>query len=387
MTDSLKRIVILMSDTGGGHRSAAEAIADGIAHQFPGRYDVQLVDGIQEAAVFPFNHVPEWYLPVITYGEYWWGVGFHLTNRPAARRMIHPLVGLLTGRRLRRLLREARPDLVVSVHPLLTALPRRLLRSLGSTAPFVVVVTDLTDGHAVWFDPKADLTLVASGSADASARQRGVPGARLRVVGLPVSLKFMARGKSKVELRAQLGLAPDKATILLVGGGEGMGPVYEIARAIARAISRAQLPVQLAIIAGRNKGLQKKLAATPWEIPVVVKGFVANMPDWMSASDLIITKAGPGTIMEALACGLPILLSGFLPGQEEGNVTFVEENGVGVLRDEPEEIARTLAEWLAPGNDTLTRFAARARELARPSAALEIAAILDDILTSRESGI
>jgi 1,2-diacylglycerol 3-beta-galactosyltransferase len=293
------------------------------------------------------------------------------------------LVGLLAGRRLRRLLREACPDLVVSVHPLLTALPRRLLRSLGSTAPFVVVVTDLTDGHSLWFDPDADLTLVASGNADARARQRGVPGARLRVVGLPVSLKFMARGKSKVELRDQLGLAPDKTTVLLVGGGEGMGPVYEI----ACAISRAELPVQLVIIAGRNKGLQKKLEATEWEIPVIAKGFVTNMPDWMSASDLIITKAGPGTIMEALACGLPILLSGFLPGQEEGNVTFVEENGVGVLRDQPEEIARTLAGWLAPGDDTLTRFAARARELARPGAALEIAAILDDILTSRESGI
>jgi 1,2-diacylglycerol 3-beta-galactosyltransferase len=383
VTDSPKRIVILMSDTGGGHRSAAEAIADGIARQFPGRYDVGLVDGIQQAAIFPFNHVPEWYLPVITYGEYWWGVGFRVTNRPVVRRMIHPLVGLLTGRRLRRLLREARPDLVVSVHPLLTALPRRLLRSLGSAAPFVVVVTDLTDGHSVWFDPGADLTLVASGSADARARERGVPGARLRVVGLPVSLKFMARGKSKLELRAQLGLAPDKTTILLVGGGEGMGPLYEI----ARAISSAQLRVQLAVIAGRNKGLQKKLEATEWGIPVVVKGFVTNMPDWMSAADLIITKAGPGTIMEALACGLPILLSGFLPGQEEGNVTFVEENGVGVLRDKPEEIARTLAEWLAPGNDTLTRFAARARELGRPSAALEIAAILDDILTSHQSGI
>jgi 1,2-diacylglycerol 3-beta-galactosyltransferase len=172
-------------------------------------------------------------------------------------------------------------------------------------------------------------------------------------------------------------------TVLLVGGGEGMGKLYEI----ARAISDANLPLQLLVIAGRNKALKEKLEATDWKMPVHVEGFVTNMPDWMRASDVLITKAGPGTIMEGLACGLPILLSGFLPGQETGNVTFVEQSGVGVLRREPEEIARTLQQWLTPGDETITRFSARAREMARPSAALDIAAILDDILTSRESGI
>jgi 1,2-diacylglycerol 3-beta-galactosyltransferase len=101
----------------------------------------------------------------------------------------------------------------------------------------------------------------------------------------------------------------------------------------------------------------------------------------MRAADVIITKAGPGTISEALACGLPILLSGFLPGQEAGNVTFVEQSGVGVLREKPEDIASTLNAWLAPGNDTLARLAQRARELARPCAALDIAQMLDELVT------
>ncbi len=114
-----------------------------------------------------------------------------------------------------------------------------------------------------------------------------------------------------------------------------MGPLYRI----ACAISDAQLPLQLVIIAGRNRGQRRKLDATPWKIPVIVNGFVTDMPDWMRASDVIITKAGPGTIMEALACGLPVLLSGFLPGQEEGNVTFVEQNQVGVLSKSPKGIA------------------------------------------------
>lgn len=383
MTDAKKRIVILMSDTGGGHRSAAEAISDAIAREFPDRYDVQLVDGISQAAFFPFNHVPEWYLPFVSHAEFLWGAGFHSTNRISVIRSSQPLLYAMIGVRLRRLLCELKPDLVVSVHPVLTALARRSLRRAGSDAPFVVVVTDLFDAHGIWFDPGADLTLVATGGADAKARKHRIPGERIRVVGMPVSLQFLSRGRSKAEQRVQLGLDPDKTTALLVGGGEGMGKLYEI----TRAISDMRLPVQLVVIAGRNKALKAKLQATEWQIPVVVRGFVNDMPDWMRASDILITKAGPGTIMESLACGLPILLFGFLPGQEEGNVTFVEQSGVGVLRQEPEQIARTLAEWIAPESDILAQYSARARALARPGAALDIASILDDILTSRESRV
>ncbi len=383
MTDSTKRILILMSDTGGGHRSAAEAISDAFALEFPAKYTVELVDVIKRATAWPFNHMASWYLPAVTYAEWGWDLAFHATNHPATTRALNRLFRVLSGRRMRQIFRETQPDLVLSVHPLLTATARRLLRSAGSDAPFAVMVTDMTDGHRIWFDPGADLTLVATGSADLRARQLGVPAEKIRVVGQPVSLKYMARGKSKSELRQQLGIAADQTTILLVGGGEGMGPLYKI----TCAISAAHLPIQLVVIAGRNQALKQKLEATPFDIPVLVQGFVTNMPDWMRASDVIITKAGPGTICEALACGLPILLSGFLPGQEEGNVTYVEQNGVGVLREDPRAIAATLGEWLAPGADTIAQFSARARELARPGAVLEIAAILDDLLNSRVSAV
>ncbi len=79
-------------------------------------------------------------------------------------------------------------------------------------------MTDLVEGHRIWFDPQADLTLVATGGAHALARRCGVPAERLRVVGLPVSHTFMAQGRSKPELRTQLGIAPDMATVLLVAG-------------------------------------------------------------------------------------------------------------------------------------------------------------------------
>lgn len=366
-----------MSDTGGGHRAAADAIIEALTFSFPDRYAVTLFDVFKQAAIAPFDSVPGWYLPFTTYAEPLWYLLFVLTNNRMMERLAQPIFETLMGRGLRRYLREQAPDLVVSTHPIFNAFGRRALRSIGSKVPFVTVVTDLFDAHVLWFDRNVDLCTVPSEGARKFGIKFGMPKEKICVVGEPVSLTFLDTGVTKVEARAKLGLAVDQKTILLVGGGEGMGKLYDI----ARAIDAARLPAQLVIIAGRNKALQQKLAAVTWHIPVSVQGFVRNMPEWMRASDVIVTKAGPGTICEALACGLPILLSGFLPGQETGNVTFVEQGGAGVLRKNPKDIANTLGIWLASGNPALEQFTVRAKELARPRAAIDIAKILDDLLT------
>ena len=383
MNDPTQRVLFLMSDTGGGHRSAAEAIAGALVHDYPGRYHVTIVDVIERTAMFPFNHVADWYLPFTTYAEFLWRLLFYLTNNRVMVRGSRRFVDLLMGRTLRRLLREQSADLVVSVHPVMNFAPYRALRATGSHAPFITVVTDLFSAHRLWFNPAVDLTLVPTDGARQVGLRCGLRPENMRVVGLPVSLAFVEDHKSKNEHRAELGLDLERTTVLIVGGGEGMGRLFDI----VRAIDAARLPLQLVVIAGRNQKLYRKLQSTQWQVPVRVEGFVANMPSWMRASDIIITKAGPGTISEALVCGLPILLSGFLPGQEEGNVTFVQKSGVGVLCEEPAEIAQTLAGWLTPGDPRLPQFAACARQLARPRAAQEIAGILDEILTKRKSSV
>jgi len=380
VNDPTRRVLFLMSDTGGGHRSAAEAIADALVHDFPARYHVTLVDVIERTAIFPFNQAADWYLPFTTYAEFLWRFLFYLTNNRVVVRGSRRFVDLLMGRSLRRLLREQAADLVVSVHPVLNAAPHRALRATGSRAPFVTVVTDLFSAHRLWFNPAVDFTLVPTEGARQVGLRCGIRPERMQVVGLPVSLEFLDNRKSKAEHRAELGLDLERSVVLIVGGGEGMGHIFEI----VRAIDAARLPLQLVVIAGRNQKLYRRLQAADWQVPVRVQGFVTNMPAWMRASDVIITKAGPGTISEALACGLPILLSGYLPGQEEGNVTFVQESGVGILCEKPAEIAQTLAGWLTPGDQTLARFAACAQQLARPRAAQEIAGILDGILTARK---
>ncbi|HEY6409070.1 MAG TPA: glycosyltransferase, partial [Ktedonobacteraceae bacterium] len=110
-----------------------------------------------------------------------------------------------------------------------------------------------------------------------------------------------------------------------------------------------------------------------FHVPVKVFGFVQNMPEMMRASDVIITKAGPGTINEALACGLPMILSGYVPGQEEGNVDFVLKNDVGILAHDSIELVDGLRRLVKPGSATMRRQQENAKRLSRPQASFAIA--------------
>ncbi len=373
MDDS--KVLLLFSATGGGHRSVAEALMEAFALQAPAAR-VILVDLFHDCTLFPINRVGRSYqLLVQNAPVLWraiWRFGEDKRRLAWLMRLCMPL-----ARPARRVLCQQSPDLVISVHPLLNHIPLRFLREEGNQAPFVTVVTDWASVPLAWFCPQVDLCVVPNEAAVHRARAAGLSAEQMRVVGMPVSGRFHPVERlAKPRWRQQLRLDPDQPTVLLVGGGGGVGSLGEIALAVADELA-AEGHGQLVVICGRNEHLRQQLAQRMWPIPVTVQGFVTNMPDWMGAADLIITKAGPSTIAEALVVGLPILLCSFIPGQEEGNVPFVVEQGAGVYVEKPTEIARRVGEWLRPGNPMLVDMAARARALGRPAAA---AAVAEEIL-------
>jgi 1,2-diacylglycerol 3-beta-galactosyltransferase len=105
----------------------------------------------------------------------------------------------------------------------------------------------------------------------------------------------------------------------------------------------------------------------------LVLGFVDNMPELMRAADLVVSKAGPGAIGEALATEVPILLTSYLPGQETPNVTFVTETGLGLYTPKPDQLLETVKELAAPGSETWKSMSQRASEVSHPYASLDIA--------------
>jgi 1,2-diacylglycerol 3-beta-galactosyltransferase len=199
-----------------------------------------------------------------------------------------------------------------------------------------------------------------------------VPAAKIQVTGQPVHPRFVGLDEAPCQARAALGLEPDRFTVLLIGGGEGMGRIAEL----AVAIDGAGLPAQQVVICGRNNTLRQRLARHAWRTSTRVLGFVDDMPRWMQAASVVVTKAGPSTICEALVTGRPILLTGYVPGQESGNVDYVVGAGAGLLTPTPEALVAALQRLNGPDAAARHQMAARARQLARPDASSKIARLL-----------
>jgi UDP-N-acetylglucosamine:LPS N-acetylglucosamine transferase len=389
-----RTILFLIADTGAGHRSAANAIRNAITfiaqkkqeewliqqqtdaeeqRSMPSQpgYRIEIVDVFEDYSRFPLREAVKLYGPAIRYRPKLYGRIFHFSNQvqrfSAMKTVSTPLIhnGLL------RLITSVKPDVIVSVHPLLNHVTIGTLQELDVHIPFITVVTDLVSVHHAWFSPGADAYIVPTDSARELALKQGMDPVRVHVMGMPIDPKFTLPLEGKQELQRKLGLEPGFPVVLLVGGGEGaMG-----LRSAVHAISQARLSVQLLIITGRNKHLyiQLQRIRSSLHVPAKVFGFVQNMPEMMHASDAIVTKAGPGTICEALACNLPIILSGYVPGQEEGNVTYVEENNVGMLAYDSVELINILRRLLKPGSELLSQEQENAKRISRPRASFDIA--------------
>ncbi len=285
-------------------------------------------------------------------------------------------------RELARLFLGIRPDVIVSVHPLLNHVSLRVLAALHLRVPFLTVMTDLVTPHLSWVTPSANGCVVPTPMAERFCCRHGMAAEQIHRLGMPVDLKFSRCDGSREMLRQKLGLDPAVPTLLLVGGGAGAGKLYQM----ARAIWRAELPAQLVVVAGRNGRLRRRLERCLRQLPAPLQqrcrilGFVQQMPELMRAADLIITKAGPSSICEAIVCQTPILLTGFIPGQEGGNVGYVCENGIGQMAETPEKLLAALRVWLQPGSPMLERMRSNMARLAQPFAALHIAEFIRSYL-------
>ncbi|MBN1535858.1 MAG: galactosyldiacylglycerol synthase [Anaerolineales bacterium] len=367
--NTLPRILFLFSDTGGGHRSAAEAIIEAIHIQYGDHFIIQMVDIFKEYAPLPLNYMPELYPKMVKVPSAW-GLGYRATNSHRRARILTGSAYPYVRRSIRNLVRDNPCDVIVSVHPLAAAPILRTLKN-KKHPPFITVVTDLVTTHALWYHHLTDLCVVPTEIARQRAIIFGMDAEKVRVIGLPVSDRFCVPPGDSTSIKKELGWPVNKPVILLVGGGEGMGPLEKT----AIAISEAGLPASLVVITGRNIKLKERLQATNFQIPTFIYGFVKEMPEFMRGADILVTKAGPGTICEALNAGLPMILYSRLPGQEDGNVTYVVNEGAGLWAPTPQEIVAGLSTWLYQPEQR--QIAAQAcRRIARPQAARQIAQII-----------
>ncbi len=371
------RLLFFFSDTGGGHRAAADAVRDALQRRESDQPDIVLIDFFK-ALPWPFLHFPILWPTMIGLGGIPWGLFYRLTDHRSVAGFLARLVWPYIAPALRALLARHTADVIVSFHPVINDVLSIAKRELDTAPPLISVSQDLVNVHAATFAPNFAQHVVPTDAARARALHWNVTPSQVKVVGVPTRSHFVELMKlPQREARARLNLPLMGDIVLFAGGSDGIGPFVRAIRAFTQHPSD-QTPPLLIAITGRNDPLYRQLKALEHTHRLHVVGYAQNMALWMRAADLLVTKAGPNTLAEAFIAGCPLVLYDAIPGQETGNVRYVVDGGAGLWAPRPARAAESIQLLLnAPARRRA--MAAHARDLARPHAAAQIADIIQSL--------
>jgi 1,2-diacylglycerol 3-beta-galactosyltransferase len=383
MTNARPRISLIYIEAGGGHRAAANALAEVIREQNR-PWDLELlsiqdlldsIDFIRKWTGIPFQDI---YNIMLRHG---WTMGSsHLI------RLMHLAIRLWHDTEVRTLEERwsrNRPDLVVSLIPHYNrALRESLARTLPRT-PFVTILTDIADYPPhFWIEPLDQYVICGSEHAARQARQLGLANDRiLRTSGMILNPRFYGSEVSdRAAQRVRLGLRPDLPTGLVLFGGEGSMDIVKV----ARRLNRPEIGVQLILLCGRHEDAAHALREMEHRIPMHIEGFTRDVPYWMELADFLIGKPGPGSISEALAKKLPVIVrrNAWTLAHERFNADWVESEGLGLVVRSFREIASAVAAVVEPAN--FHQFRSRAADI-RNFAVYEIPDLLQKVLLTPPS--
>lgn len=372
---SLPPVVILTSDAGSGHRSAANAIAQQI-----GAFATPII-------VNPAHHprasqtlafAEKFYLEVVNHSPEQYAFAHEITDAPGLDVVLEYSLATTLRRSLVDIMQVHQPRVVVSVYPLLT-------RIVANTLPkwkmprLMTVVTDLGNVHRAWFSSQDDVVAVPSLVVREKAVRCGIDIRKIVHTGLPIQTTYAAPRLPMPQLRQSLGWDPSLPTLLLLSGGAGIGPVQEM----AYALDAVPMPLQIAIVAGRNSALADELRQYQWRQRVHVYDFVP-LVDMVHACDVVASKAGGLTVSECMAAGKPMIFYGEAPGQEAGNRTFVMQAGAGLYAHDTGQFVEYAGMLLA--DDAICQsMAIAAQRIGMPHAAVAVSSEIQRLLTTERA--
>ena len=368
--ESKPRIIIFATKTGGGHWSPALALAEEITRQSHDGFQIEVIDALYSRPNSRLTVDYAYSLMIRRYRPLWRVFFYSMNNRVALGAGMTVIYGM-TRKNLAGTLRSGPPpQAVISTNSIVHAPISRLLRREYPGVPFVSVVTDPVKIHKAWVHKPARLVLVPSAMARQALIRMGQPPEVILETGLPVSCHFHpASPEEKKHIRQELNFDADKPTVLLMHGAEGHMNVHRNARAIDDEFGSR---VQQIVVCGKNAALKAKMDAGNFGPHIKIYGFSTQVNALMHASDILITKAGALTVSEGLACGLPILISQFLPGQEEGIPEWLAEKKAGMPAYSTQAVVAGMAK-LVNTPHLFQEYAANARKLGRPDAAIHAA--------------
>ncbi len=369
----MKKIDLLYFDAGGGHRSAANALKEVIERQQrPWRVDlVNIQEALDELDIFRKLlgvRLEDCYNLALNKG---WTLGSSQLLR--GMQLLIRLFHRQQVRVLEKLWLERQPDLLVSLVPNLDRAIGESARKAIPGAPLVTILTDIADYPPhFWIERQQQYLICGSDRAVEQARQLGHQDKFIfRTSGMILNPRFYEPlDIDRAAERRRLGLDPERQTGLVMFGGQGSNVMLEIARS---------LDTQLICICGKNQKLAEKLRSLPRRSPMFVEGFTKQVPYYMSLADFFIGKPGPGSLSEALAMKLPVIVerNAWTLPQERYNAEWIAGNRLGIVLPNFRGIAAAVAALIEPGNYARYRAAAEAQN---NRAVFEIPDLLEKIL-------
>ncbi len=349
MPQNTPKILIISSDTGGGHRSAAQAIADGLNKFWHGKsFAVRIIKAVEES-----HHITEKLVNVYNWvlrnKQHWMKYLYWIINkfRPETREFFHRrCIGYV-----RNIFEKWCPHIVVSVHPLTQHIFAKILKELklSDQIPLVTVVTDPCYGFwKGWACDDVSLYLVANDDARRQLIDYGIAPEKIKISGMPVHPKFHEVDETDAQnVRRAYGLNPEKFTVFVNAGWIGGGNIPQIFRELVR----GDLDVQAIFLAGRNEELKREAEeiARHAKFPVKVIGYSDEIEKLMQSANVMVSKLGGLTTFEALACKLPIIADTTTPPmpQEAGTVALLKSRGAGILLEKSSDIVPAIRDLLA----------------------------------------
>lgn len=372
----MKKIIIFYGSYGGGHLSAARSIREYIEENF-NDIEIQMVDCMEYISKVINKVTTTAYSEFAKKAPWAWGHLYKKSEKGIIAKISTDSNKLLAYK-LNRLLQEFEPNLIISTHPFSSQMCAFLKKTERLDCKLATVMTDYCP-HDQWllYPELVDYFFVAHDGMKKSLINKNIPEDKIYSTGIPLSNKFLMN-YNKNEILDYFNLSPDKKTVLFFAGGEfglGKSTTYDILETFAQNFH----DIQIVAIAGRNEKMKKSfdeiVETSQKQDSIKVLEYTDKVPELMSIASLVITKPGGLTTTESLASGLPIIIINPIPGQEEENAEFLENNNVAIWLKKGNNIKETLERILIDDN-LINKMKINAKLLAKKNSTKDICNIL-----------
>ena len=368
-----KRIILMYISEVSGHRSATLAIEKAVK-MFSPKCEILNINAFNYTNPISEKVINRIYMEVIKHTPRVWDYLYDNPNVVKGLEKIKKSVHKANSPKLKKLFDKFNPDLVVCTQAFPCGMVADYKTTYGSSLPLVAVLTDYIP-HSYWVYDKVDYYITPSEDVSERLAKKGVASSKIKSFGIPFDYKFNQKLNSE-EIFHKLNLNPHKPAVLIMGGGQGLGPI----KTIVKSLEKVKANIQELIITGTNKKLYRSLKRKikRYKKEIHLFGFVQNIHELMHISKVIISKPGGVTTAEVLSAGLPMVIVKPIPGQEVNNTNFLTHKGAAVKVDDPKDVYRVIDELLEDKikSEHLKQAAA---EIAKPNASMDIAKLLLNI--------